>query len=266
MKNIGVLVELMVKVKSKKQLPKKTEIKDSEELLPILQDLVNAAALIMKVPSVKILEAELKNGLFYFKLTNKTFSCSPSALYTLLSKIFEDIDGFSSELLYTLDHTASLYRAFRFHSESLIILRLIQYLANHDNEQEARLCAIQSQVLEDFRKGEVQIGEDFQEDVQVGIDLFSKLKLKSEKLLVASSETAMVLKLLPMIKNPEINEALFAAVWVLNFIPMALFHSSGKKKDDICSQIKEAQVILEKHPHQLLRDYAQLFSRVLISF
>ena len=150
--------------------------------------------------------------------------------------------------------TSSIYGIIRFMQDiDEEKLSLIELLCNEGALEEARLYAIQTQILEDFIKCE-----------PLGKKLFGDIKLETEKIVKRStSPIALINNLLPLVKNESIYESVNAVDSIYMNLAEAWDDVSGKRKEKLMLGLENLKKDLKKNTHPVLQSYAKLLSSLL---
>ncbi len=217
------------------------------DLLEIAQNILNACSETIKIQSPQVEAVELKNDLIQVTMADKRqFSIKPSAIYELLAKAYLHSKSFNEELLFFPPNKEnSVWTSIHYRKLKASLSELVRYLVDFNSLEEARLCAIQCVILEDFYK------------LPMGKMLFSKMKLKSAKT-EGNSATAVIEKQVKFLRHKNNCEVLCAADDIYEIAEVAMQELNKRKK--LIALLQEAKVLLAQHSHPAIQAYSKLFS------
>lgn len=234
-------------------MAKKISIKEKNPLIlkEILQNIIDICADKMKIDRVEIKDAQFKNNQITLIFnSNKKITKPASIIYFLLKDVFQYTKGFKEEILWEPTNAdTSVYGAIAYGKASEEMLKLIEFLYNEKAVEEARLCALQSQIFEDFKRYN-----------SLGKKLFEKIELKSEKISNkgSSSPTKLVENVIPFTKSENIYEIIYAVTLILSFAADGLFHFSGKRREKLLLELEKTEQELKGHFHPVVQAYSKL--------
>ena len=222
-------------------------------LKEILQNIIDPCAKALKISTTKIDDAKLENGKIYLVLKGgNKITVNASAIYFLLNEVFKNKKGFNDTHLW-VQAGSPLHEIINgiYPDDSEQMLKLIEFLVDANELEEAKLCALQFTIYEDFRI-----------DSPIGKKLFAKSKLKSsEKLNHSSSEASAIENLFPFTKSKNLSEVVFSVSRIISYVVMALFVTSGKRKEKLIVMLQTIEHNLKMHPHQTLQSYSSFFAK-----